>query len=507
MVMGEYHTVSVKSLATSAGCYFLIVCYPFSICICDLITNVGGWTVFQKRLDGSVDFFRNWESYKNGFGDLNKEFCLGNDNLHRLTFSEDVMLRVDMEDFDGNIKYAEYTTFQVADEADKYRILIGGYSGTAGDSNMQFTTKDADNDLSPISCAQRHSGGWWFNRCSSANPNGLYHNGPYSGQYSDGAKWVTFRGHFYSLKRIEMKLKPKTVQSAEEKKLLPFFMTVMKTAESFQATYVATSLFSLPLKQSVCESSNLDLCGNKGICIPDYSKDSFTCKCDNGYTGTRCEFIIEDCSKLGQSGLASTGIYYIIPDGGSVIQVLCDMTTNSGGWTVFQRRLNGSVDFFQGWESYKNGFGDLNGEFWLGNDNLHRLTASSDVMLRVDMEDFDGNITHAEYTTFQVADEADKYRITIGGYNGTAGDSMPHKWHLNLQFSTKDVDSDLHPDNCAVLLSGAWWYHSCSWANLNGLYRRGSYNTSYLPHGVKWVTFRGQYYSLKRTEMKLKPKP
>ena len=136
------------------------------------------------------------------------------------------------------------------------------------------------------------------------------------------------------------------------------------------------------------------------------------------------ELIIKDCSKLGQSGLASTGIYYINPDGGSPIQVLCDMTANGRGWTVFQRRLNGSVDFFQGWESYKNGFGDLNGEFWLGNDNLHRLTAFGDVMLRVDLEDFDGNITYAEYTTFQVADEADKYRITIGGYNGTAGDSM-----------------------------------------------------------------------------------
>ena len=123
--------------------------------------------------------------------------------------------------------------------------------------------------------------------------------------------------------------------------------------------------------------------------------------------------------------MASSGIYYINPDGGSPIQVLCDMTANGGGWTVFQRRLDGSVDFFQGWKSYKNGFGNLSGEFWLGNDNLHRLTsASDDVMLRVDLEDFDGNITYAEYTTFQVADEADKYRITIGGYNGTAGDSM-----------------------------------------------------------------------------------
>ena len=104
--------------------------------------------------------------------------------------------------------------------------------------------------------------------------------------------------------------------------------------------------------------------------------------------------------------------------------MLCDTTTDGGGWTVFQRRLNGSLDFYRGWESYKNGFGDLNGEFSLGNDNLHRLTAADDVILRVDLEDFDGNTAYAEYTTFKVANEADKYRILVEGYNGTAGDSM-----------------------------------------------------------------------------------
>ena len=130
------------------------------------------------------------------------------------------------------------------------------------------------------------------------------------------------------------------------------------------------------------------------------------------------------CAKLLQIGFTSSGVYTISPDGGKPIQVLCDMTTNGGGWTVFQRRLDGSVDFYLDWESYRNGFGDLNGEFWLGNDNLHRLTAADDVTLRVDLEDFDGNKTYAEYTTFKVADEADKYRLSIGEYSGTAGDSM-----------------------------------------------------------------------------------
>ena len=135
---------------------------------------------------------------------------------------------------------------------------------------------------------------------------------------------------------------------------------------------------------------------------------------------------MNSCFELSKNGFKSNGVYYIISDGGKPIQVLCDMTTDGGGgWTVFQRRrLDGSVDFQLGWEFYKNGFGELSGEFWLGNSNLHRLTANPDVLLRIDLEDFDGNIGYAEYSTFKVADEGDKYRILLGGYNGTAGHSM-----------------------------------------------------------------------------------
>ena len=130
----------------------------------------------------------------------------------------------------------------------------------------------------------------------------------------------------------------------------------------------------------------------------------------------------KSCAQLLRDGFTSSGLYTINPDGGKPIQVLCDMTTDGGGWTVFQRRLDGSVDFYLGWESYKNGFGDLNGEFWLGNDNLHRLTGN--VTIRVDLEDFEGDTRYAKYKTFKVADEADKYRLLIGGYSGTAGDAM-----------------------------------------------------------------------------------
>ena len=91
---------------------------------------------------------------------------------------------------------------------------------------------------------------------------------------------------------------------------------------------------------------------------------------------------------------------------------------------MFQRRMDGTVDFYLDWESYRRGFGNLNGELWLGNDNLYRLTASANMMLRVDLEDYNAVRKYAEYTTFSVAGASDSYRLTIDGYRGTAGDSM-----------------------------------------------------------------------------------
>ncbi|XP_022107442.1 microfibril-associated glycoprotein 4-like [Acanthaster planci] len=197
----------------------------------------------------------------------------------------------------------------------------------------------------------------------------------------------------------------------------------------------------------------------------------------------------------------ASGVYTVQPaDDGAPVSVYCDMETDGGEWTVFQRRQDGSVDFYRDWESYRQGFGDLNGEFWLGNDNLHRLTAQGVYRLRIDFEDFEGNIAYAEYNRFRVADASDNYRLMVVGYSGTAGDSLSR--HSNLPFTTRDSDNDSIDSNCAIAYSGAWWYADCHSSNLNGQYLGGQ--TDVYAKGVIWRDWRGYYYSLKRTEMKMK---
>ncbi|XP_066293839.1 microfibril-associated glycoprotein 4-like [Branchiostoma lanceolatum] len=216
-----------------------------------------------------------------------------------------------------------------------------------------------------------------------------------------------------------------------------------------------------------------------------------------------------DCSDLLKEGHDSSGIYTIYPfsndvqDSGRSVGVFCDMDTDGGGWTVFQRRQDGSEDFYRGWADYKAGFGKLDGEFWLGNDKLHQLTSQAQYELRVDLEDFEGNGAYAQYQVFTVGSEAELYILAVGGYTGTAGDSMSAH-HTGRPFSTWDRDYDESPESCAQAYLGAWWYSACHDANLNGLYQAGS-QVSNGGNGVHWLTWKGYFYSLKHTEMKIRP--
>ena len=166
---------------------------------------------------------------------------------------------------------------------------------------------------------------------------------------------------------------------------------------------------------------------------------------------------------------------------------------------MFQRRINGTVNFYRNWIDYERGFGDVSSEFWLGLRKIHRLTPSAE--LRVDLADFNGNVRFAKYSTFSIGDDQSKFRLTVSGYNGTAGDSL--SYHNNHPFSTKDQENDGYSGgHCAQSFTGAWWYNACTNSNLNGVYYLGPNSPRY--KGVYWHQWKGPSYSLKLTEMKVR---
>ncbi|KAM7390937.1 hypothetical protein PAMP_021665 [Pampus punctatissimus] len=216
-----------------------------------------------------------------------------------------------------------------------------------------------------------------------------------------------------------------------------------------------------------------------------------------------------DCSDVMVAGSSQDGVYSVFPTHDpNGFMVYCDMTTDGGGWTVIQRREDGSVNFYRGWEAYRDGFGKTTGEHWLGLQRMSSLTRSGGYELRIDMADFDNATAFAHYVEFSVGrnsvnPEEDGYPLTVEQYSGTAGDSLLK--HSGMQFTTKDRDQDQSENNCAVYYQGAWWYRNCHTSNLNGQYLRGSH-ASYAD-GVEWSSWTGWQYSLRFTEMKIRPRP
>uniref|UniRef100_A0A673UJ96 Tenascin n=1 Tax=Suricata suricatta TaxID=37032 RepID=A0A673UJ96_SURSU len=207
----------------------------------------------------------------------------------------------------------------------------------------------------------------------------------------------------------------------------------------------------------------------------------------------------KDCSQAMLNGDTTSGLYtiYLNGDKAQALEVFCDMTSDGGGWIVFLRRKNGREDFYRNWKAYAAGFGDRREEFWLGLDNLHKITAQGQYELRVDLRDH-GKAAYAVYDKFSVGDAKTRYRLKVEGYSGTAGDSMAY--HNGRSFSTYDKDTDSAITNCALSYKGAFWYKNCHRVNLMGRY--GDNNHS---QGVNWFHWKGHEYSIQFAEMKLRP--
>uniref|UniRef100_A0A9J8AZ34 Fibrinogen beta chain n=1 Tax=Cyprinus carpio carpio TaxID=630221 RepID=A0A9J8AZ34_CYPCA len=188
---------------------------PYKV-FCDQTSKKGGWVLIQTP----------------------GEYWLGNDRISQLTKMGPTELLVEMEDWSGSKVYAQYEQFTVQGEATNYILAAGRYSGTAGNTfldgatelfgenrtmtihnGMMFSTYDRDNDKwipgdSSKQCSREDGGGWWYNRCHSCNPNGRYYWGGSYTKYmakhgtDDGIVWMNWKGSWYSLKSISMKIRP-----------------------------------------------------------------------------------------------------------------------------------------------------------------------------------------------------------------------------------------------------------------------------------------------------------
>ena len=211
---------------------------------------------------------------------------------------------------------------------------------------------------------------------------------------------------------------------------------------------------------------------------PDNICDPCTCRDDDRlpkkyYCDCRNLKPKRDCLEYKPNGIKINGVYKVHQNILKIIHVYCDQTTDGGGWTVVQRRTDGSVNFFRDWENYKNGFGQLQNEFWLGNENIFTMGLQGlyprGNELRIEMINNKNVKRYAKYNHFSIGNSATKHMLHVSGFTGTVS-SDGLNFHNSKRFSTYDNNSDKPGYNSAIKYFGAWWFWADYHAHFNGLY-------------------------------------
>ncbi|XP_037049882.1 ryncolin-1-like [Bradysia coprophila] len=218
----------------------------------------------------------------------------------------------------------------------------------------------------------------------------------------------------------------------------------------------------------------------------------------------------DDCEDALNKGNTIDGVYRIKPaTSARPFSVWCDMNAEDGGWIVIQTRFDGLVDFERTWKEYRNGFGNVNSEHWLGNNFIHQITQTNE--LKIDMTGFmTDEYATVKYSPFRIGSEDEKYKLFIGAPSYGGGEVIPERMtiHNGSIFSAKDSETG----GCANVCRGAWWYLACYHSNLNGVWMSdGQSAATQGPQtddnviGIVWTDLFGkQFYSLKSVEMKVR---
>ncbi|GFT76478.1 techylectin-5A [Nephila pilipes] len=216
-----------------------------------------------------------------------------------------------------------------------------------------------------------------------------------------------------------------------------------------------------------------------------------------------------DCSEILENGNSESGVYTIWPRSRTSkcasLKVYCDMETTGGGWTVIQRRGdfgNAQNYFDKFWNDYKQGFGNLKREFWLGNENILAITNQAQYSVRFEVKNKEGVSVFAMHESFWIDGENEKYKLHLKDYSGNAGNAMSS--HNEKEFYTKDqpnVPSNVKLGN--VKHTGGWWYNTFTSTSLNGLNNNGE-QLSNVQQGMSWVTFGAYTGTILSSEIKVR---
>jgi len=171
--------------------------------------------------------------------------------------------------------------------------------------------------------------------------------------------------------------------------------------------------------------------------------------------------------------------------------VFCDM--DDGGWNVIQKRFDGHLHFSRTWSDYKQGFGNLQSEFWLGLDNIYQLTHPNRRLVKFVLEEYSGNFINGTYDGFFIHDKIDKYQLQVGSLQSGNMPSGSFAYNSGYDFATYDNDHN----TCASRRHGGWWYGSCTYVNINGKYGLMDDESGVIEHF-------NDYHNFQATTMKVK---